>query len=90
MRRAAVLMTGAAVLLPAGGASAQEGGPAAASGPNVVVVMTDDQRFDDMPALPKTQRLDGVVRARGSLDVPDVGIPALRERRPAHIRALAP
>jgi arylsulfatase A-like enzyme len=54
-----VLVVAAAVLLPAGGASAQEGGPAAASGPNVVVVMTDDQRFDDMPALPKTQRLIG-------------------------------
>ena len=49
-----------ASLLPAGGAPAQDGGPgAAASGPNVVVVMTDDQRFDDRPALPKTQRLIG-------------------------------
>ena len=53
-------MAAAAVLLPAGGASAQDAGPgAAASGPNVVVVMTDDQRVDDMPALPKTQRLIG-------------------------------
>jgi N-acetylglucosamine-6-sulfatase len=59
MRRVAVLVAAAAVLLPAGGASAQEGGPAAASGPNVVVVMTDDQRVDDMPALPKTRRLIG-------------------------------
>ena len=50
----------AALLLPAGGASAQDTRPgAAASGPNVVVVMTDDQRFDDMPALPKTRRLIG-------------------------------
>ena len=60
MRRLAVLVTVAAVLLPAGGGSAQDAGPgAAASGPNVVVVMTDDQRVDDMPGLPKTQRLIG-------------------------------
>ena len=55
-----MLVAAAAVLLPAGGASAQDAGPgAAASGPNVVVVMTDDQRFDDMPALPMTRRLIG-------------------------------
>ena len=60
MRRLALLTTAAAVLLPVGGGSAQDATPgAAASGPNVVVVMTDDQRFDDMPALPKTQRLIG-------------------------------
>ena len=59
MRRAAVLVAVAAVLLSADGTSAQDGAPAAASGPNVVVVMTDDQRFDDMAALPKTQRLIG-------------------------------
>jgi N-acetylglucosamine-6-sulfatase len=60
MRRVAVLVAAAAVLLPAGGASGQDAGPGAAvSGPNVVVVMTDDQRFDDMAALPKTHRLIG-------------------------------
>jgi N-acetylglucosamine-6-sulfatase len=60
VRRVAGLVTAAVVLLPAGGASAQDAGPgAAARGPNVVVVMTDDQRFDDMPALPKTRRLIG-------------------------------
>ena len=60
MRRTALLVTAAAVLLPASGASAQDAGPeAAARGPNVVVVMTDDQRFDDMRALPKTRRLIG-------------------------------
>ena len=60
MRRLALLITAAAVLLPAGGGSAQDASPgAAASGPNVVVVMTDDQRFDDMPALPRHQRLIG-------------------------------
>jgi N-acetylglucosamine-6-sulfatase len=60
LKRLAVLVTVAAVLLPAGGGSAQDPGPGtAASGPNVVVVMTDDQRFDDMPALPNTQRLIG-------------------------------
>ena len=60
MRRGALLVAAATVFLPAGGASAQDGDPgAAASGPNVVVVMTDDQRFDDMPALPKTRRLIG-------------------------------
>jgi N-acetylglucosamine-6-sulfatase len=60
VRRGAVLVAAATVFLPAGGASAQDGDPgAAASGPNVVVVMTDDQRFDDMPALPKTRRLIG-------------------------------
>ena len=181
MRRLAPLITAAALLLPAGGGSAQDqGAGAAASGPNVVVVMTDDQRFDDMPALPKTRRLIGeagvtftryfasypvccparatfftgqyahnhdvrclypAVRRRlrrssnqreylpvwledagyatahvgkflngygkdrdpdvpngwtewfgldGPLDVPDVGIPDLRERRPAHLRQPAP
>ena len=60
MRRLAVLVTVAAVLLPAGGGLAQDASPGAAvSGPNVVVVMTDDQRFDDMPALPMTRRLIG-------------------------------
>ena len=60
MRRLALLTAAAAGLLPVGGGSAQDATPgAAASGPNVVVVMTDDQRFDDMPALPKTQRLIG-------------------------------
>jgi N-acetylglucosamine-6-sulfatase len=60
VRRLAVLATVATVLLPAGEASAQDAGQGAATrGPNVVVVMTDDQRFDDMPALPKTQRLIG-------------------------------
>jgi N-acetylglucosamine-6-sulfatase len=60
VRRRAVLVTAAALLIPAGGASAQDADPgAAASGPNVVVVMTDDQRFDDMAALPKTRRLIG-------------------------------
>jgi arylsulfatase A-like enzyme len=56
-----VLAVAAMSLLPAGVASAQEAGPdAAASGPNVVVVMTDDQRYDDMAALPMTRRLIGV------------------------------
>ena len=60
MRRLALLVTAAAVLLPAGGGSAQDGSTgAASSGPNVVVVMTDDQRFDDMAALPNTKRLIG-------------------------------
>ncbi len=61
MRRAAgLLATAAAVLLPAGGGSAQDATPrAAATGPNVVVVMTDDQRVDDMGALPKTRNLIG-------------------------------
>ena len=60
MRRLAPLITAAALLLPAGGGSAQDqSAGAAATGPNVVVVMTDDQRFDDMPALPKTKRLIG-------------------------------
>jgi arylsulfatase A-like enzyme len=60
VKRLAVLVTAAAVLLPAGGGSAQDAGQGAAvSGPNVVVLMTDDQRFDDMPALPKTRRLIG-------------------------------
>jgi N-acetylglucosamine-6-sulfatase len=64
VRRLAVLAAVATVLLPAGEASAQDAGQdagqgAATRGPNVVVVMTDDQRFDDMPALPKTQRLIG-------------------------------
>jgi N-acetylglucosamine-6-sulfatase len=60
VKRSALLVATVAVLLPAGGASAQEPEPgAAARGPNVVVVMTDDQRVDDMPALPKTRRLIG-------------------------------
>jgi N-acetylglucosamine-6-sulfatase len=60
VRRLAPLITAAALLLPAGGGSAQDQiAGAAATGPNVVVVMTDDQRFDDMPALPKTRRLIG-------------------------------
>jgi N-acetylglucosamine-6-sulfatase len=60
VRRLALLVVAGAVLLPAGGGSAQDGNPGpAANGPNVVVVMTDDQRFDDMPALPKTRRLIG-------------------------------
>jgi N-acetylglucosamine-6-sulfatase len=60
VRRSAALVAAAAVLLPAGDAAAQGADPgAAARGPNVVVVMTDDQRFDDMPALPKTRRLIG-------------------------------
>jgi N-acetylglucosamine-6-sulfatase len=59
MRRAA-LAGAAALLLPAGAASAQEPEPEpAANAPNVVVVMTDDQRFDDMAAIPKTRRLIG-------------------------------
>ena len=60
MRRLALLTAAATVLLPVGGGLAQDPTPgAAASGPNVVVVMTDDQRVDDMPALPNTQRLIG-------------------------------
>ncbi len=60
MRRLAPLITAAALLLPAGGGSAQDGSTGAAvSGPNVVVVMTDDQRVDDMAALPNTKRLIG-------------------------------
>jgi N-acetylglucosamine-6-sulfatase len=60
VRRTALLVAAVAVLLPAGRAAAQDAGPgAAANGPNVVVVMTDDQRFDDMLALPKTRRLIG-------------------------------
>jgi arylsulfatase A-like enzyme len=55
-----VLATTAVSFIPASVASAQETEPeAAASGPNVVVVMTDDQRYDDMAALPKTRRLIG-------------------------------
>jgi N-acetylglucosamine-6-sulfatase len=60
MKRTAVLVAAAVLLLPTGGISAQDAGPGpAASGPNVVVVMTDDQRYDDMATLPKTERLIG-------------------------------
>ena len=60
MRRAAALTGAALFLLQAAPAQAQDQGPAAAaSGPNVVVVMTDDQRYDDMGALPQTRRLIG-------------------------------
>jgi hypothetical protein len=41
----------------------QEDGPApAASGPSDVVVMTDDQRHDDIAALPRRRRLIGEAR----------------------------
>jgi arylsulfatase A-like enzyme len=55
------LLAGAALfVLPIGGPSAQDAGPRpAAGGPNVLIVMTDDQRFDDMAALPVTSRLIG-------------------------------
>ena len=60
MRRLALLVGAATVLLPAGGGLAQDARPGAApKGPNVIVVMTDDQRVDDMPALPKTRNLIG-------------------------------
>ena len=59
VRRLALLTAAATVLLPVGGGLAQDPTPgAAASGPNVVVVMTDDQRFDDMPALPNDPTAD--------------------------------
>jgi N-acetylglucosamine-6-sulfatase len=60
VKRLALLVAAATVLLPAGGGSAQDDGPSAGPrGPNVIVVMTDDQRVDDMPALPKTRNLIG-------------------------------
>ena len=60
MRRAVVLAAATTLVVTAGPAAAQDPAPgAAASGPNVVVVMTDDQRYDDMAALPMTRRLIG-------------------------------
>ena len=60
MKRTVALAAAAVLVLPIGGASAQDATPgAAATGPNVVVVMTDDQRYDDMGALPRTRRLIG-------------------------------
>lgn len=60
MKRAAVLVGAALLMLPIGGTSAQDTGPEPpASGPNVVIIMTDDQRYDDMAALPITRRLIG-------------------------------
>jgi N-acetylglucosamine-6-sulfatase len=53
VKRTAVLVAAAVLLIPTGGISAQDAGQAA-RGPNVVVIMTDDQRFDDMAAMPKT------------------------------------
>jgi N-acetylglucosamine-6-sulfatase len=55
------LLAGAALLmLPVGGPSAQDGGTEPPPGaPNVLIVMTDDQRYDDMAALPITRRLIG-------------------------------
>jgi N-acetylglucosamine-6-sulfatase len=59
MSRAA-LVAAIGLLLPTAVASAQDPDPSqAANAPNVVVVMTDDQRFDDMAAIPKTRRLIG-------------------------------
>jgi len=53
-----VLAIAGVVVLPVGRASAQDPTPATpAKGPNVVVVMTDDQRYDDLPPIPKTRRL---------------------------------
>ena len=59
MRRSAALAAGAILLVPAASGSAQPDTDASARGPNVVVVMTDDQRYDDMPPMPKTRRLIG-------------------------------
>ncbi len=60
MRRTALLAAAAVLLLPTGGLSAQDTTTGAAvDEPNVVVLMTDDQRYDDMRPLPKTQRLIG-------------------------------
>ena len=59
MKRAAGLAA-AVLLLPIGAARAQDTDPgASASGPNVVIVMTDDQRYDDMAAMPITRNLIG-------------------------------
>jgi N-acetylglucosamine-6-sulfatase len=58
VRRAAVAAVAlGAGLLAADGAVAQDEPAPAATGPNIVVLMTDDQRYDDMTALPKTRRL---------------------------------
>ena len=59
MKRAAVLVAAAVFLLPTGGTSAQDANPAAPNAPNVVIVMTDDQRYDDMAALPRTRHFIG-------------------------------
>jgi N-acetylglucosamine-6-sulfatase len=59
VKRTAVLVAAAVLFLPAGGISAQDGRSDPPTGPNVVVIMTDDQRFDDMPTLPRVTRLIG-------------------------------
>ena len=58
MRRTAVLAVAAVLLIPTGGISAQDAdrGP---KPPNVVLVMTDDQRYDDMATMPRTNRFIG-------------------------------
>jgi N-acetylglucosamine-6-sulfatase len=56
MKRTAVLTVAAVLLLPAGGISAQDADPGR-NAPNVIVVMTDDQRYDDMAAMPRTNSL---------------------------------
>jgi N-acetylglucosamine-6-sulfatase len=58
MRRTAVLTVAAVLLLPTGGISAQDADPGR-NAPNVIVVMTDDQRYDDMVAMPRTNSLIG-------------------------------
>jgi N-acetylglucosamine-6-sulfatase len=58
VRRTAVLTVAAVLLIPTGELSAQN--PAARPGaPNVIVVMTDDERYDDMAAMPRTRHLIG-------------------------------
>ena len=56
MRRTAVLAAAAVLLIPTGGISAQDAsqGP---RGPNVVVIMTDDERYDDLATMPRTNSL---------------------------------
>ena len=56
MRRTAVLAVAAVLLLPTGGISAQDTG-AGPNAPNVVVIMTDDERYDDLAAMPRTNAL---------------------------------
>jgi N-acetylglucosamine-6-sulfatase len=63
MRRAAVLTVAAVLLIPTGGISAQDAGPAA-RGPNIVVIMTDDERYDDMATMPRTNSRIGRVGVR--------------------------
>jgi len=59
--RAALVALAAAVLaaLPPGDSDLEAGAQVAPAPPNVVVIMTDDQRLDDMLALPATKALVG-------------------------------